>query len=78
MELRRSPSSPVSGMPILDLDHARPIVVTKRSMGCGLAGIDNELSSNPKTGMRFDDAKDGPGRLIAAAKALERGPLRPR
>jgi NAD(P) transhydrogenase subunit beta len=66
----RRPGSPVSGMPILDVDHARSIVVIKRSMGRGYAGIDNELYSNPKTGMLFADAKDGLAALTAAVKAL--------
>ena len=66
----RSPGSPVSGMPILDVDHAKSIVVIKRSMGRGYAGIDNELYSNPKTGMLFADAKDGLAALTAAVKEL--------
>jgi NAD(P) transhydrogenase subunit beta len=66
---RRS-GSPVSGMPILDVDHAKSIVVIKRSMGKGYAGIDNELYTNPKTGMLFADAKDGLAALTAAVKAL--------
>jgi NAD(P) transhydrogenase subunit beta len=66
----RRPGSPVSGMPILDVDHAKSIVVIKRSMGKGYAGIDNELYSNPKTGMLFADAKDGLAALVAAVKAL--------
>jgi NAD(P) transhydrogenase subunit beta len=66
----RRPGSPVSGMPILDVDHAKSIVVMKRSMGKGYAGIDNELYTNPKTGMLFADAKEGLASLIAAVKAL--------
>jgi H+-translocating NAD(P) transhydrogenase subunit beta len=66
----RRPGSPVSGMPILDVDHAKSIVVIKRSMGKGYAGIDNELYSDPKTGMLFADAKDGLASLTAAVKAL--------
>jgi NAD(P) transhydrogenase subunit beta len=66
----RRPGSPVSGMPILDVDHARSIVVIKRSMGRGYAGIDNELYTDPKTGMLFADAKDGLASLTAAVKAL--------
>ncbi len=66
----RKPGSPVSGMPILDVDHARSIVVIKRSMGRGYAGIDNELYANPKTGMLFADAKAGLADLVAAVKAL--------
>ncbi len=66
----RRPGSPVSGMPILDVDHAKSIIVIKRSMGRGYAGIDNELYVNPKTGMLFADAKEGLASLTAAVKAL--------
>jgi len=66
----RRPGSPVSGMPILDVDHAKSIIVIKRSMGRGYAGIDNELYTNPKTGMLFADAKDGLAALVAAVKAV--------
>ena len=66
----RRPGSPVSGMPILDVDHAKNIIVIKRSMGRGYAGIDNELYANPKTGMLFADAKAGLAELISAVKAL--------
>ncbi|MFP5341732.1 MAG: NAD(P)(+) transhydrogenase (Re/Si-specific) subunit beta [Candidatus Limnocylindria bacterium] len=66
----RRPGSPVSGMPILDVDQAKSIVVMKRSMGRGYAGIDNELYTNDKTGMFFADAKEGLAALIAAVKGL--------
>ena len=66
----RRPGSPVSGMPILDVDQAKSIVVIKRSMGRGYAGIDNELYTNDKTGMLFADAKEGLASLVAAVKAL--------
>jgi proton-translocating NAD(P)+ transhydrogenase subunit beta len=66
----RKPGSPVSGMPILDVDHAKSIIVIKRSMGRGYAGIDNELYTNPKTGMLFADAKQGLADLVAAVKGL--------
>ena len=66
----RRPGSPVSGMPILDVDQAKSIVVIKRSMGRGYAGIDNELYTNPKTGMLFADAKQGLADLVAAVKAV--------
>ena len=65
----RRPGSPVSGMPILDVDHAKSVIVMKRSMGRGYAGIDNELYTNPKTGMLFADAKAGLAELVAAVKA---------
>jgi NAD(P) transhydrogenase subunit beta len=67
---RTDPSSPIYGMPILDVDHAKSIVVIKRSMGRGYAGIDNSLYTDPKTGMLFADAKAGLEGLIAAVKAL--------
>jgi NAD(P) transhydrogenase subunit beta len=66
----RRPGSPVSGMPILDVDKAKQIVVIKRSMGRGYAGIDNELYTNPKTGMLFADAKAGLADLVTAVKAV--------
>jgi NAD(P) transhydrogenase subunit beta len=67
---RTDTSSPIYGMPILDVDEARSIVVIKRSMGRGYAGIDNSLYTNPKTGMLFADAKAGLENLLAAVKAL--------
>jgi NAD(P) transhydrogenase subunit beta len=66
----RRAGTPVSGMPILDVDHAKSIIVIKRSMGRGYAGIDNELYTDPKTGMLFADAKDGLASLVAAVKAV--------
>src|SRR5687767_8642956 len=66
----RRPGSPVSGMPILDVDKAKSIIVIKRSMGRGYAGIDNELYTNDKTGMLFADAKEGLAALVAAVKAV--------
>jgi NAD(P) transhydrogenase subunit beta len=66
----RRPGSPVSGMPILDVDQAKSIVVIKRSMGKGYARIDNELYTNEKTGMLFADAKEGLASLIAAVNAV--------
>jgi NAD(P) transhydrogenase subunit beta len=66
----RRPGNPVSGMPILDVDQARSVVVIKRSMGHGYAGIDNELYTNPRTGMYFADAKKGLAALTAAVKTL--------
>jgi NAD(P) transhydrogenase subunit beta len=66
----RRPNSVISGMPILDVDQAKNVVVMKRSMGHGYAGIDNELFANPKTGMYFADAKTGLATLVAAVKEL--------
>jgi H+-translocating NAD(P) transhydrogenase subunit beta len=67
---RTDRSSPIYGMPILDVDRARSIIVIKRSMGRGYAGIDNPLYVNPKTGMFFADAKKGLAELVTAVKAL--------
>jgi NAD(P) transhydrogenase subunit beta len=67
---RSDRSSPIYGMPILDVDRAKSIIVVKRSMGRGYAGIDNPLYVNPKTGMFFADAKKGLQDLVAAVKAV--------
>jgi NAD(P) transhydrogenase subunit beta len=67
---RTNPKSPLYGMPILDVDEAQNVVVIKRSMRPGYAGIDNELYSNPKTGMLFGDAKEALASLTAAVKAV--------
>ncbi|CAN5793647.1 NAD(P)(+) transhydrogenase (Re/Si-specific) subunit beta [soil metagenome] len=67
---RSNPQSPIYGMPILDVDNARSIIVIKRSMRPGYAGIDNELYSNPKTGMLFADAREGLTALVAAIKQV--------
>jgi NAD(P) transhydrogenase subunit beta len=66
----RRPGNAVSGMPILDVDHAKSVIVIKRSMASGYAGIDNELYTDPKTSMFFADAKKGLAALVAAAKTL--------
>jgi NAD(P) transhydrogenase subunit beta len=66
----RRPGTAISGMPILDVDHAKSIIVIKRSMGHGYAGIDNELYVNPKTSMYFADAKTALTDLTAAVKTL--------
>ncbi len=66
----RRPGTAISGMPILDVDQAKSIIVIKRSMGHGYAGIDNELYANPKTSMFFADAKKGLAELTASVKTL--------
>ena len=65
----RRPGNPVSGMPILDVDKAKSIIVIKRSLGHGYAGIDNELYSDPHTAMLFSDAKAGLAALLAGLHA---------
>jgi NAD(P) transhydrogenase subunit beta len=67
---RTDPSSPIYGMPILNVDHARSIIVLKRGMGSGFAGIENELFYNPKTAMLFGDAKQSLTKLVQEMKAL--------
>jgi NAD(P) transhydrogenase subunit beta len=67
---RTDTSSPIYGMPILNVDHAKQIVVIKRSMRPGYAGIDNLLYADPKCGMLFGDAKAALEQLIGAVKAL--------
>ncbi|MEO7061196.1 MAG: NAD(P)(+) transhydrogenase (Re/Si-specific) subunit beta, partial [Lapillicoccus sp.] len=64
----RKPGNPVSGMPILNVDHAKSIVILKRSMRPGYAGITNPLFTDPKTGMYFADAKVGLAAITAAVK----------
>jgi proton-translocating NAD(P)+ transhydrogenase subunit beta len=66
----RRPGTPISGMPILDVDHAKSIIVVKRSMGHGYAGIDNELYYDPKTSMYFADAKTALTDMAAAIKTV--------
>jgi NAD(P) transhydrogenase subunit beta len=67
---RNDPGSPIYGMPILDVDHAKQIVVMKRSMNPGFAGIDNPLFLDPKTVMLFGDAKESVTKLVTGVKAL--------
>src|SRR2546422_2313388 len=62
-------SSPLYGMPILEVDRAKMIIVLKRSMRPGFAGVDNELYFNPKCMMLFGDAKDSVSKLFAAMKS---------
>ena len=66
---RSSPGSPIYGMPILDVDKAQNVIVIKRSMKPGFAGIDNDLYLDPKTAMLFGDAKDTVAKLTTEVKA---------
>jgi NAD(P) transhydrogenase subunit beta len=66
---RNDPKSPIYGMPILDVDKAQNVIVMKRSMKSGFAGIDNELFYEPKTTMLFGDAKSTAQELVSAVKA---------
>jgi NAD(P) transhydrogenase subunit beta len=67
---KTDPASPIYGMPILDVDQSKQIVVLKRSMKSGYAGIENELFFNPKCGMLFGDAKDSLQKLVNEIKSL--------
>jgi NAD(P) transhydrogenase subunit beta len=67
---RTNHDSPLYGMPILDVDRAQNVVVLKRSMAAGFAGVDNELYYNPRCAMLFGDAKASLEKLIAAARTL--------
>jgi NAD(P) transhydrogenase subunit beta len=69
-DARNNQSSPIYGMPILNVDQAQSVVVLKRSMNPGFAGIDNPLFTNPKTVMLFGDAKESIAQLIAGVKTL--------
>lgn len=66
---KTDPSSPIYGMPILDVENARQVIVLKRSMKSGYAGIENELFYRPNTTMLFGDAKASITALIAEVKA---------
>jgi len=65
---RSDPSSPIYGMPILNVDQAKSVIVMKRSMSAGFAGIENELFYDPKTSMLFGDAKKSLTQLVSEVK----------
>ncbi len=67
---RNDPSSPIHGMPILNVDQAQRVIVMKRSMNPGFAGIENELFYQPNTSMLFGDAKASLTQLVSEVKAL--------
>ncbi len=69
-DARSNTGSPIYGMPILNVDSAQQVVVLKRSMNPGFAGIENPLFLNPKTVMLFGDAKESVDKLTAAVKSL--------
>jgi NAD(P) transhydrogenase subunit beta len=66
----RQPGTPISGMPILDVDQAANVIFLKRSMRPGFAGIDNDLLYQPNTTLLFGDAKESLTKVVAALKAL--------
>jgi len=67
---RNTPDSPIYGMPILDVNKSASVIVLKRSMSPGFAGIENELYYDPKTAMLFGDAKESITSVLAEVKAL--------
>jgi H+-translocating NAD(P) transhydrogenase subunit beta len=69
-DARSNRASPIYGMPILDVDKAQNVVVLKRSMRPGFAGVDNPLYTLPNTQMLFGDARESVVKLVAAIKAL--------
>jgi NAD(P) transhydrogenase subunit beta len=66
---KSDPASPIYGMPIVEVERAAQVIVLKRSLAPGFAGIDNRLFSQPKTAMLFGDARESLNRLIAEVKA---------
>jgi len=62
---KNTPASPIYGMPILEVDHSRSVIVIKRSMNPGFAGIENELYYEPATSMLFGDAKSAVSEITA-------------
>lgn len=68
---KNDPSSPIYGMPILDVENAKACIVNKRSMNAGYAGIENELFFRDKTQMLFGDAKKVLTELVTELKALD-------
>ena len=69
-DARNNPQSPLYGMPILDVDRAHSIIVLKRSMRSGYAGVENPLFNDPKTAMLFGDAKTSINDIAEALKPL--------
>ncbi len=67
---KNDPSSPIYGMPILDVENAKNIIILKRGMSAGYAGIENEVFYQPKTSMLFGDAKGTLTKLVSEIKSL--------
>jgi H+-translocating NAD(P) transhydrogenase subunit beta len=67
-DARDNPGSPIAGMPILEVDRAKSVVVLKRGQGKGFSGLENPLFFKPVTGMLYGDAKDTLTRLVQAVQ----------
>jgi H+-translocating NAD(P) transhydrogenase subunit beta len=67
---RTDPASPIYGMPILNVDRAKNVIVLKRSMAAGYSGVENELFYHPRTSMLFGDAKKSIEALVGEVKAV--------
>ena len=67
-DARDNPGSPIAGMPILEVDHAKSVVVLKRGQGKGFSGLENPLFFKPVTGMLYGDAKDTLTRMVQAVQ----------
>jgi NAD(P) transhydrogenase subunit beta len=67
-DARDNPQSPIAGMPILEVDHAKSVVVLKRGQGKGFSGLENPLFFKPVTGMLYGDAKDTLTRMVQAVQ----------
>ena len=68
-DARDNPKSPIAGMPILEADKSKSVIVLKRGKGKGFSGIENPLFFKPNTGMLYGDAKDSLNKLIQAVRA---------
>jgi NAD(P) transhydrogenase subunit beta len=67
---KNEPGSPIYGMPILEVNQSKSVIVLKRSMASGFAGIDNPLFYEPETSMLFGDAKQSVSEITSAIESL--------
>jgi H+-translocating NAD(P) transhydrogenase subunit beta len=67
-DARDNPSSPIAGMPIIEVDRSKSVIVLKRGQGKGFSGLENPLFFKPVTGMLYGDAKDSLTKLVSAVQ----------
>jgi NAD(P) transhydrogenase subunit beta len=67
---KNDPNSPIAGMPIIEVDEAQQVIVIKRSLSPGFAGIDNDLFYHEKTSMLFSDAKEAASQIASEVQGL--------